>query len=220
MPTIPPETEPLPSTSVPCPSCGVPVAVGYPRCPKCKAAVPMGARARRGSVREQLLAGGTSAEPEVLSSGSSWLPWVLIALVIVAIGGFLAFRGAGSKAAPDDTSAKVIDDDADDDEPAEDDDPGEVDDDDRPPRAGSASGPTKAGDPMKEAAAALDEALRGERLWAKVTHDASTTLFVESSLCAQIEPQLADLAAPARTWGARKVECRAAHGQLMFEQDL
>jgi len=218
VPTIPPANEEIHSTSVPCPACGVPVAVGYPRCPKCKAAVPMSARARRGSVREQLLSGGTSVEPEPSSVGKPWLPWVLVALVVVAIGAFLALRSGGDDDAAVAPGAKVEDEEA-----AEgDDDADEATTDDdvvTAPRGSAAPVVEPAADPMPDAVVSLDEALRGQRLWAKVTNR-GTTLLIESSLCPQIEGQIDALAGVARGLGARAVECHAEHGQLMFERPL
>jgi len=217
--TIPPTNEPpLPSHSVPCPACGVPVARGYLRCPKCKANVPQAPRARRGSVREELLAGGTSVESP--SNVGAWLPWVLVALLIVGVGAFVAFRSGGKASKPGPAKVEEPDDDTDTD--VEDDDEASDDDDDvaSPGRATGPRDRTRPADPMREAADALDEDLRDARLWAKVTHDDSAVLRVESSLCPQIEENLAELAARARALGARQVECHAQHGQVMFERGL
>lgn len=215
MATIPPtnEGDELHVQTVTCPACGVPVAIGYPRCPKCKAAVPQAPRARRGSVREQLVAGGTSIEPPETGAGSAnWLPWALLALLVIGAGAFFAMRSSSSS-----TKAPVAD--VEDDDEA-DDDPEAAADPDEPTTRGTGTAATPAGgDPMPAAVRALDDALRGERLWAKVSSD-GTMLIVESSLCAQIQEQLGALAADARAEGATAVQCRAQHGELMFEQDL
>ena len=198
--------------TVPCPACGVPVALGYPRCPKCHAAVPQGPRAHRGSVREELLAGGTSLETE--GGGTPWLPWVIAAVVIVGIGGFLAFRAGGSKSTG--TSAKVEDtnEDVDDTDEDEDDEEEEV-----APRSGGPQPVAKPKDTMPAAVKLLDDTLRGERLWAKVRRDDSS-LEIESKLCAAIESEIAGVAADLRALGATSVSCISVNGELRFETSL
>lgn len=211
------EAEPRDEASVPhmvpCPACGVPVAIGYPRCPKCHAAVPQGPRARRGSVREQLLGGGTSVEPATAGTGGlPWLPWVLAALVLIAIGGFLAFRGGDSKPAP---AASVEDTEEDD---ADVDDTDDTDDDEiaAAPRTAPGEEPE---DTMPQAVQLLDDHLRGERLWAKVVRD-DTVLAIESKLCAQIEGEIGAVAADLKGLGATAVSCTSVNGELMFERGL
>lgn len=201
---------------VPCPACGVPVAIGYPRCPKCHAAVPSvsaAPRARRGSVREQLLGGGTSVEPATVGTGGvPWLPWVIAAVVLIAIGGFLAFRGGDSKPAP----AANVEDTEEEDEDVDDTDDTADDEVTAAPRTAPGVEPE---DTIPQAVQLLDDHLRGERLWAKVVRE-DTVLAIESKLCSQIDGEIGAVAADLKSLGATAVSCTSVNGELMFERGL
>jgi hypothetical protein len=204
-------------TSVPCPACGVAVAVGYPRCPKCHAPVPQPRRARRQTAREGL-AGGTSVEPERAGLGG----WLVIAAVVVAAIGLVVYVATrdddrAAPAARDDEGVAPGDDDGDGAGAVDDEAPtegGEGDDEPFRPR-------TPAGQPLRDAVRALDADLRAERVWSKVVTEGDVVI-VESAMCADaamppvLNAHLADLAAG----GAVTLRCQEPHGAVVFATDL
>ncbi len=206
-------------TSVQCPACGVAVAVGYPRCPKCRAPVPQPARrGRRQTAREDLLTGGTSVEPEPASAGS----WLVIGAVVVGALALVVYAATrdderarpaardgegGAPAADDDEAAAAGADDA----------PGEA--------AGGGGARPQPGAPpgeaLRDVIRALDAELRTDRVWSKVTLEGDVVV-VESAMCADpamppvLNAHLADLAAG----GAATLRCQEPHGAVVFETDL
>ena len=92
--------------SIRCPACGVAVALGYARCPKCHA--PMPAAGPRGK-RDTQQGGGTSAAAAAPRS----VPWLVIGVLVLAIGGVVAWamtrRDAGARSANPDEAAAPLD---------------------------------------------------------------------------------------------------------------
>jgi len=201
-------------TSVTCPSCGVEVAVGYPRCPRCHATVPQAAGAARPSVREAMLAGGTSVEPA--GGGSLRMPLVLIGLAglaILLLVIWLATRKDEPAAAPASDEVEAV----------EDDDEAELEEGEAPggaPAVERRPAPA-ADDRMPAAIRELDEALRAAQLWSNVRRE-DDVVVVESALCedATMWPTIAPLAAQLGDAGATAVRCQAPHGGVVFERQL
>lgn len=203
------------TTSVPCPSCGVDVSVGYPRCPRCHAAVPQAPRAKRQTFREANIAGGTSVEPVTGPGGGNGLLLVgLAAAVALLLVIWLATRGDDTKKAAE-PAAGVVEDEGDEDEGGGQDD----EDDDTTPDEARPDRP--AADDLPAAIRDLDEALRAAQMWSKVTR-AGDVVVVESSLCedSAMWSAIAPLASQLRDAGATAVRCQAQHGGVVFERDL
>lgn len=197
-------------TSVTCPNCGVAVAVGYPRCPRCHAAVPQGGRATLQTFRGKGLAGGTSVAPH----GGSVVRFAAIAagaVIAIAVGLWLVTRDGDQPAATgpdDDTEAVEEEEGAGDDEVVADDEaPATV-------REG-------ASEARRDAIRALEETLRGEQLWSKVRGDGDT-VTIESSLCDDpaMSPAIGASVSELRAAGVAIVECIAPHGAVVFSRSL
>jgi hypothetical protein len=211
MPDRPPEPlTPAVPTTVTCPKCGVDVAVGYPRCPRCHAAVPQGARARRATPLE--LGGGTSVE---VARGPSRAGLILLALagvVLIVVIVLFATGGGGSRkaAAPEEAVEEEAVEDETGDEPADEADTEE-----------EAARPEPAADPMPAALRDLDRALRAAQLWSNVRRE-GTVVVVESALCEDtgMWPAIAALAGDLRDAGASAVRCQGRHGGVIFERAL
>ncbi len=214
-------TEPPPAgtpagiiTSVPCPGCGVAVAVGYPRCPKCHAPVPQPARSRRATAREELIAGGTSVAPE--AGGGYGGLFAVGALVLVGIGVMVWMSTRDDRPARP-SVVETEDDDGVDDDDADDRRPGVGDDEPiaPPPQ------PAPAGSALRGAIKDLDDALRGERVWSKVGVDGASVV-VESALCGDpsMPPILNEHLAALRDAGATALRCQEPHGGVVFATDL
>ena len=201
---------------MPCPSCGVPVTVGYPRCPKCQTVMPQ-LRTKRPTFREEHLQGGTSIEPPDAGSRAGW---VLAAVLLVAGAGMAIYFATRSHARPDGPAAR---------EPrgerAVPGEPGfdpsiEVD----KPRGGP---PTRDGEGGSRGGAAaemikrVDEALRAQRLWAKV-HGEGEVLIIESSLCDDpgVMATVTDVGEVLRASGFATVRCQEPNGKVDFESAI
>jgi hypothetical protein len=208
-----PLTPSLPTT-VTCPSCGVDVAVGYPRCPRCHAAVPQAPRARRQTFRESNVAGGTSLEPPIGAGGRGGLLLLVlggVAALLLVI--YLATRGGDEPkaAAQDEVEEEETDEEEDEAEQGGAPDEGEAVEEEE----------GEAEDLMPSALRDLDEALRAAQMWSKVTRE-DDVVVVESSLCEDggMWSAIAPLAAQLRDAGASAVRCRAQHGAVVFERKL
>ena len=216
MTDLPLEEQVVPNT-ITCPGCGVALAVGYPKCPRCHASVPQGPRSKRQTVREEMIAGGTSLEPPA-AAPRSW-PWLLAAALV--IGGLVVWvasrRDQRARAAPTDSNAVTDDNERDDETAAS----AAEDDEDVAAATGQAAaaapGPADLGPAIRE----LDGALRGERLWAKVTADGDVVV-IESALCGDSAIALVvdELGAGLRAAGARSVRCQEPHGAVVFDRGL
>lgn len=198
-------------TTVTCPSCGVDVQVGYPRCPRCHAAVPQAPRAKRQTFREASVAGGTTLEPAPGGRGGLLL-LALAGLAAILLFIWLGTRDTASKK-PTEPAAGVVEDEEDEeavDEEVDDDEGATSADDDRP-----------AADQMTAAIRDLDEALRAAQMWSKVAREGDAVV-VESALCEDkgMWAAIAPLAVQLRDAGASAVRCRAQHGAVVFERDL
>lgn len=202
-------------THVTCPSCGVAVQVGYPRCPRCHAKVAQPAspaRTKRPTFREELLAGGTSVADD--EGGRLW--WVVGGLggIVVVLAVWLLARGDERPAGAGALDAGTED--------VTDDEPDEADDDPAPEAPSPPTGAAPADDDgLADALRALDDALRTARLWSKVTR-ADDVVVIESSLCDDDEmaPAIDELAADLAAAGAAAVRCVAPHGAVAWERRL
>lgn len=212
---LPPEEQVVPAT-ITCPGCGVLVAVGYPKCPRCHAPVPQSSRSKRVTFREEMIAGGTSLEPPV-DATRLW-PWLLaLALVVGSVVAWLATRSGDSREAAPTDSEVLTEDEDDDSELAED---GE-DDGDMAARRGAPEPADPTAVDLGPAIRALDGALRSARLWSKVTVD-DDVVVIESAQCGDdgIGSVIGDHAADLKAAGARTLRCREPHGAVVFERGL
>jgi len=208
-----PPLTPAVATSVTCPGCGVAVAVGYPRCPRCHTAVPQAARPKRSSVRDDLMAGGTSVEPPESPrpwGAVAWLAGGAAAIVAVVVLWALLREDAtppGVGRAPTAESDEA--------EPAAE----EVAAPEAP--AEGATKPTErpAADPLADAVIALDQALRAQRVWATVRRDGDVVV-IESALCGDGAMSTVVAGAGLREAGASLVRCVAPHGAVVWETGL
>lgn len=207
--------EPIVPRTVTCPSCGVAVQVGYPRCPRCQSPVPAPPRAKRATARDTL-AGGTTVAPEA-PRRIGWLVAAGIVLVAGSVGVWLASRSDRPAAGATEPDEAEEEEDEGEDEVAE---PGG-----EPEPAGRRDDPTPT--PAGRGAAAagavrqLEAALRDDRLWARVSHDAEVVV-IESSLCDDpgMWPAIMAEAATLRAVGLAAVRCTAPHGGVVFERGL
>jgi hypothetical protein len=188
-------------TTVTCPGCGVAVAVGYPRCPRCQAAVPRGRP-------PTLQGGGTSLAGE----RSEWPRWALAGAALTLVFGAVLWLATRESPARATDAGALADAEAFEEEDAEEEEEGEV-----------ALAPAPGAEPVEAATALrqLDEALRSERLWAKL-RVAGALIEIESALCddAAMWPAIAGVAEALHASGARAVRCLAPHGAVVFERDL
>ncbi len=195
-----------------CPACGVAVAPGYPRCPKCHAALP-DAPPLGGNASAQRVQGGTSTAAE---SPRSWL-WVAGAagLALLGVIGFFVLRSSekhpGAPPPPAASPAEV---------PA------------APNVAAAEQGADVAPDPSApaepsrvqqqlEAAASLREALDNRRLWASVNAD-HNDLSIHSAYCndAAMAGAIDELEKDLGAAGITHVGCYERHGPLVFERTI
>jgi len=191
-----------------CAGCGVAVASGYIKCPRCHTELPL-PRARR-----PLTEGGGTA----MSGGGNRTVMLIgaaaLALVVVVV---WVFASGGSSAAvvPD----AAVDDDVGDPEP---DQVRPTPDREPPPPDRQPVDPTPPTPSVGRAELRdLGLALRGERLWATVTAS-GTTVEIGSSFCddtglvAIVDAHDSALRAARFT----SVRCRAPHGGIVFEHGL
>lgn len=198
-----------------CPGCGVAVVPGYVRCPKCHAALPIGAAAMATTTgRIRRVDPGGTAVPE---RGFPFTP-VLIGLgVIVAM--ILVFGTRGSKVKAEAEVAAAIPDPV----PAT---PLQVPAARPAPRpvtatepAAAPSGPTIAD--VGAASRALEAALRQARLWGRVDI-AGGRVDVRSGSCGDrtMRPTIDGQAALLHGAGLTKLRCVEQSGAVVFERDL
>jgi hypothetical protein len=212
--TNPPPLAPAVATTVTCPSCGVAVAVGYPKCPRCHSAVPQAPRTKRQTLREEMLAGGTSVEPPEMPATSS--PLLPLAIGVVALGavvaGFVLLRKEPTTKPAIEPAGEVEGDDTE----AQDDEPGAP---DEPGAAIEAGAAPVADVQLDDAVDSLSEELRVQRLWATVRADGSV-IEIQSSLCDDKAMTAAVDGAGLAGTGATAVRCVAAHGGVVWERGL
>jgi hypothetical protein len=173
-------------------------------------------RSKRPTFRDENLAGGTSIAPEETGSGG----WIL-ALVLLLVGGgvavYFATRDDGKEQPEEEEETEEAEDEADEETAVEE--PGG---DDRatPPPRRLPTGTTPA-QPVKAAVMRVDEALRVERLWAKVSAE-RTVLVIESSLCGDpgVKTVINGEADGLRTAGFESVRCQSPNGSVDFELGL
>jgi hypothetical protein len=204
-----------------CARCGLTVAAGYARCPRCQADLPV-ARARPPTGPPPRGAGGTVVEPLLDRRRVGILAGGGIALAVIVL--WLVFRGDDAPAKPgagtDDPVAAAGDDDPGPAGPG----PGGGDDsaDVGPSPPPVPVGPTPpAGGSRNGAVGGLSRALREARLWATVSGDGDGVL-IESSFCD--DTGLASIVdgatAELRQVGFTSVRCRAPHGGVVFDRAL
>jgi hypothetical protein len=212
--TNPPPLAPAVATTVTCPSCGVAVAVGYPKCPRCHSAVPQAPRTKRQTLREEMLAGGTSVEPPEMPATSS--PLLPLAIGVVALGAVIAGFVLLRKEPTTQPAIEPAGEGADDTEPEQDDEPEATTEPGATAEAGAA--PVEEVD-LSGAVDSLSEELRVQRLWATVRAD-GTVIEIQSSLCDDKAMTAAVDGAGLAGSGATAVRCVAAHGGVVWERGL
>jgi hypothetical protein len=189
--------------------CGVAVVAGYVRCPKCHAGLPMG-RTKRTTVEP----GGTAVEPRRF-------PVVPVAIggavVLVGLVVGLSLRGDGTRSLAS-AAAPAL--------------PGPIAAIAVPPRTRSPGAllaqPSSAGDPAqaavqdaRAATAALESALRVQRLWGR-----ATTTFprveLRSGSCSDpaMRPLIESQRSVLRSAGLTRLRCVEQSGAVVFELDL
>ncbi len=190
---------------VTCPACGLVVAAGYPRCPRCRAllpgmiAPPAAVAASRGA------AGGTAIadrrRPILLIVAS------VIAVVVAVVAVIILMRDDGERAGA----------------PAPAPSPGLA------PAPTPGAEPAAAGEPAAEqgvavagpSAASLGAELDVRRLWATVDVDGRAAV-IHSAYCADpgMDQAIAAAAADLGAAGIGSVRCHERHGPLVFERSL
>ena len=200
-----------------CARCGLTVAAGYARCPRCQADLPV-ARARE-RTQPPRGAGGTAVDPILDRRRYAMIGGGVVLLVVVL---WLALGGDDAPAkgapAPDDPVAEAGDDPA---GPAVGgDDTADVGPSPPPAPVGPTPAPP-AGSGRNGAVGGLSRALREARLWATVSGDGDGVL-IESSFCDDnglssiVDGAIAEL----RQVGFTSVRCRAPHGAVVFDRGL
>lgn len=201
-----------PGASTTCPGCGVAVAPGYPKCPKCHTRLPFvpSPLQRVGSKAS----GGTAVD-----SGSGAGMWAVVAAIVVIAGAvaFMVMRSRGGDAAAT----------------AEADAGGEAGETVAAPADEDVEGSPSAADFDEEApddavdTAVLDgfsAKLAEERLWSSVEPDAAdeTIVHVVSSHCedGNLRRAVASFADDLKDGGFVRVQCFTQHGALSFEREL
>jgi hypothetical protein len=209
-PDEPTLTPAVPNT-VTCAGCGVAVAVGYPRCPRCHATVPQPPRARRVTSRDPV-GSGTTAAPEADGPPIGWIVAGIVGVVGVGLAIWLVGRDPPRRAAGAVDEADEADDEAEDVDAGE-----EPTGTARTPPGGRRAEPGGIGPTVR----ALDEALREQNLWGKLAV-AGDVVVIESQQCE--DPSLWPLVvgeAPALLEvGITAVRCEAPHGGVVFERPL
>ncbi len=201
------------TTGSQCPSCGIMVAAGYPKCPKCHANMPKAAPSKPSYTRGAPASGGTALEP------SSAMAWIAGVAALLLVGGgtiyFLA-RGDGAKNRLGTSAAPA------------------------PPRAAAAEPrarsrallPTSTdasvaggGEPLADRRAAATTALRDQlsagRLWSDVENvaDDTSAVVLRTAYCAdpKLRAVVDKLAPQLRAAKLTTLRCEARHGALVFE---
>jgi len=203
-----------PGSGIICPHCGVTVAPGYPKCPKCHAGLPHvpSPLHRTGT----MVSGGTTAA----TGGGSGVWWVAVVIVLIAGAvAVFAMRGRGGKesaaTAEIDGGTAVVEDEVpvDDEGGAQDEGGGEV-------AAVMDAGQGGDADMLEELNAQLAEA----RVWSSVDEDAddSSIVRVVSAHCDDdnLRGAIGDFAARLKAAGYAKVQCYSQHGTLDYERTL
>jgi hypothetical protein len=198
-----------------CPSCGIAVAAGYLRCPKCHTEMPGGTAPSFDGSAERV-AGGTS-----VTTGDSSRIWIAaaIGLMAVAVVVFLVARGGDDKAAaPADSGGQAA--------PAP-----------SPKRSAQRPAPTPSPVTAPETddevvvppaqrvagvANMLRDRLDGARLWSTVDLEGTDGLSIHSGYCSDEQmPGLIDaLADDLRGAGLVRVTCYERHGAKVFAREL
>lgn len=204
-----------PESGAQCPSCGVPIAPGYPRCPRCQASLPQAASPlSQASHTSQLVSGGTSVVHR-----KSTLPWGWIAagVAAVAVIAGIAIGTGDDDAAQEESAVTVADESVDEPELAP---------------AAAAANPTVSVDGLDDTASdrgaarddaviALEDSLSSQRLWSKTRAEGDVVVVVSGScedpaMRAAIDAQRQALASV----GFETLRCVAKHGAPVFELDL
>ena len=188
-----------------CPSCGIAVMPGYPRCPKCHAALPASGRMNR--IADG--GGGTSAAVVVDEPARRW-PWYVAGVLVLAGAVAVVIIGSGGKKPaaelPDDpvTPEDVV-------EPQ----PGSAAPDEGPP---AVLPRTPDASPVADR---LATTMAGLRLYATV-EPIGDTIEIRTAYCAdaRVAGLLADVTADLRTAGITTVTCRALHGAEAWTRPL
>ena len=208
----PAEVGGAPGSSHACPECGVAVAPGYPKCPKCHARLPYvpSPLQRVGS----MASGGTSAS-EGGGGAGMWAVVAAIVLVAGAVTFFVARGGGGGAAAAGDADAAV--------EEAttvaqpEDD----LEDDLAAPEGAEAEEPREIDTAVIEE---LNAKLAELRVWSSVGQDSADDSIVRivSSHCEDgaLRRAVTTYAEAMRDSGFLRVQCFTQHGALSFDREL
>lgn len=186
-----------------CPACGVAVVVGYVKCPKCGAALPV---SRRAATR---IEGGTA----VREGGGFPVVRAALAGTAIAVVVAVALRGKAPAPAPAPDDAAGQDEAR---EPASDGVPTAV----EPAQLPTTTTTVRAADPS-DALDALDASLKRARLWGTASI-VETRVDVRSGGCgdASMGPLIDGLAGQLRDGGLTRLRCMEQSGRVVFERDL
>ncbi len=197
-----------PASTSPCPRCAVAVPIGYVKCPRCHAAMPSAPiRARRESMREQLIAGGTTV-PE---SESGRFPWLFLAIcAAAAITAIVWYVNSGGARAVEPGPVPIAS------APTP---PGvPVGSDVEPPAS-----PTVDPRPHERTVAIsdLDRALASDKLWAEVS-EVGDTIVIRSGFCADkgIAARVDAVRARLGALGYRAVRCLEKSGGPVWARNV
>lgn len=189
-----------------CPACGVRVAPGYPKCPKCHAEMPQEPRPATGAP----LQGGTSVAAE-----GAPMVWIAGGAALAAIIAIVVIAGSGG----DDAPAAVGADGGDVAEVEADDEPVVVDDDDDDFFDDVDDEAAAADEARKTAVTALGRALNGQRVWSQVSVNGTTAVletdFCEDETLVQVVDDARDQLKAA---GFGAIQCYSKFGVLVFER--
>lgn len=187
-----------------CPKCGVAVVPGYVKCPKCHAPLPTRARAITNM-------GGTSVDG---GGGLPVIPLLVGGAVVLAIVLVLALRKDKAAVATDVPEDALLEPEQAGPAPAHVVEPAEI-----PSDPGPAQG--SAAPDSSAAVAALDRALKLERLWGTVS-TVGERVDVRTGACN--DPGLAALvtrsAIQLKDAGLTRLRCMEQSGAVVFERDL
>lgn len=191
---------------VTCPACGLVVAAGYPRCPRCRALLPGMTAPPAAVAASRGAAGGTAIadrrRPVLLIVAS------VIAVVVAVVAVIILMSDDGDERAGAPVPAPS---------------PGLA------PAPAQGAEPAPAGEPAADqgvavaapSAASLGAELDQRRLWATVAVDGQAAV-VHSAYCtdAGMEQAIQAAGADLRAAGLTSVRCHERHGPLVFERPV
>jgi hypothetical protein len=195
-----------------CPGCGVAVAPGYRKCPRCHAELAMPVRPRRSPTEGGGTAMAGDGSRTLLVAGCAALLFFGVMLYLLVRDTDSGATGAAFDAALEDASDEAVVDDSDDTPPDLEPPPP-----DRRPTGPDVTAPAVGSTAISD----LSRDLRAQRMWATVS-GAGNVVVITSSLCDDAAfVAIIDAHAGALSDGKFSlVRCKAQHGEVIFERGL